>query len=61
MSDLKPCPFCGSNNYSVDSYDRHHRWYAWCNDCHALLVGRDTKEEAIEAWNERVEKDEVNQ
>jgi Lar family restriction alleviation protein len=54
---LKPCPFCGGEAkfYTVDKYDRVV-WKVMCGarvDCCLLLNDFDTREEAINAWNER--------
>lgn len=49
----KPCPFCGSANVQVvDGFGRPARWVL-CRECEALGPKRDTRREAIEAWNER--------
>lgn len=53
MSDLKPCPFCGSNNLKP----AYHSPYVICGDCKALGPGSSdiTYDEAVEAWNTRME------
>jgi len=67
--NLKPCPFCGSTNVSVE--DHRLRFSVSCEDCSALVLGDiapepDTQEEcenidfdaleltAINNWNARV-------
>lgn len=69
-NELKPCPFCGSEarlfSFCEGVYDetklKHNVQCLNEKDCFAR-VGRDwafgyeTKEEAIEAWNRRVEND----
>jgi Lar family restriction alleviation protein len=69
MSDeLKPCPFCGSTNLSIETNsvqpDDFHDGHVVCDDCdasgrHAMTLEgwlsskAEAKEEAIEAWNRR--------
>lgn len=35
--ELKPCPFCGGKNLSVNAYDvqpdDYHAGHVYCNDC----------------------------
>ena len=58
MNDnLKPCPFCGGNPsfYQIFSNGRNV-WKVMCGksvDCCAILNEFDTKEQAIDAWNNR--------
>lgn len=47
---LKPCPFCGGNNLSVEGVTFY---WVECVDCNASIAGYETKEQAIEAWNRR--------
>ena len=60
MSDkLKPCPFCGGNAHIEDIMNA--TWMIVCNECGgSVSFGLDgcdaTKDEAITAWNRRVEK-----
>ena len=66
MTELKPCPFCGAREDDVD--EPLHVW--WCQEldgeyqvecerCGANtgLRNRYIREEAIEAWNRRVDDD----
>lgn len=60
-AELKPCPFCGSNNVElVDEFEKRteHRYLTYrrvgCNDCGALSGRRDNRTECIERWNRRV-------
>lgn len=56
MKELKPCPFCGGEakiatcdwGYSVKEYWVYCSCGCKTNNCHS-------KEEAIEAWNRRVQ------
>ena len=56
---LKPCPFCGHNagKYLYDPFDGYQEtritYIVKCVHCCAN-VERTTMEEAIEAWNRRV-------
>lgn len=57
MTELKPCPFCGSDdvdlvNASLDG----DNWGVVCRDCDVWMDNRledMTKEQAIELWNRR--------
>lgn len=47
MKELKPCPFCGSENIVTVGYT------IFCNDCGCKIEtdGFETEEQAIEMWN----------
>lgn len=52
--ELKKCPFCGANaemlNYS------QKEWLVRCTVCDGMVEKwRETKQEAIEQWNNRAE------
>ena len=54
MAELKKCPFCGGEaevhqTYSIDVY------WCKCNDCNAETEPANTEEDAVEAWNRRVD------
>lgn len=66
--ELKRCPFCGGEAAIVENESprlyrpvRNHPYYVCCYECD-LLFGYDVdyggefdkKEDAVEAWNERV-------
>ena len=62
MTELRECPFCGSQHVDlvIDSY---HGWPNYertykiiCFSCSAQLYGED-KEELIDAWNRRAGED----
>lgn len=69
MSELKPCPFCGSdyivigNPYPTQFYTepsgmpQEEKTLFWvrCNNCFAKTANYDKYETAIEAWNRRAE------
>ena len=52
--DLKPCPFCGSENTSCDGH------FIQCSECHSSgpsFYPCFNHEFVIKAWNHRVESD----
>lgn len=52
--NLKPCPFCGSENatqYGATAF------YVHCNNCGCATALFPHKEDAIAAWNRRPEDD----
>lgn len=54
MSDeLKPCPFCGKLHHEVSDYKPVYR--VECTFCGARTGNYNSEQEAIKAWNERVE------
>lgn len=69
MTELNPCPFCGSDNVQVEISNLpeiFHRKNSWvhCNQCNTdgPFIGRpesfdfdDVKKLAVEAWNTRPE------
>lgn len=54
MPELKPCPFCGSTN-AIERETVTYQWVCLCDNCGASTAVYDEKDEAIEAWNRRVE------
>jgi len=53
MSEIKSCPFCGSE---VNEKDCIEEWYGWsvvCDYCDSSGANRDKKEDAIKVWNQR--------
>ena len=60
MSELKPCPFCGSDDVgcwtssTVFPNGKHPHWVL-CDDCFAKTDTYCSMEEAIEAWNRMAE------
>lgn len=59
MTELKPCPFCGSTNLRV-AQNYLERYSILCLDCTMIVFGRDDtdrgkKDELVEAWNRRAE------
>ena len=53
MAELRPCPFCGGSAQKVKSSGRWG-WFVSCA-CAAVGPSAESKAEAIEAWNRRVE------
>ena len=54
MNDsLKPCPFCGGHAI-IDGCD-DTLWIVICKECNASIGYKETEQEAIEAWNSRVQ------
>ena len=53
MAELKPCPFCKSEDvYLVSETEIEYNW-VYCKNCEAAGPMKETEEEAIEAWNRR--------
>lgn len=62
---LKPCPFCGSSNVTLEDItdEQGELWMVQCNGCGISVCcpgGEDgcadaTKEEAAAAWNRRAD------
>lgn len=53
MEELKPCPFCGGEAVRKCIFPNRY-FFVECKNCHVSLPFKGTKEEAIEAWNRRV-------
>ena len=62
--DLKTCPFCGGDDLGVDvdrSAMTHYRnkwWNVFCLDCGTRGPIADTRDKALQYWNEREENEE---
>lgn len=54
---LKPCPFCGTDNVTLDTDGR--MTYVYCYKCDTrsrrFFNDSEAKKKAIEAWNTRAE------
>jgi Lar family restriction alleviation protein len=57
MSELKPCPFCGSKDIMIEEslllVIEQHFWCT-CGECLASTKEGTTEKEAINIWNTRV-------
>ena len=49
--ELKPCPFCGSDDVSCDILE--DVYYVECWDCSAKVESYNGMEDAIAGWNSR--------
>lgn len=49
--ELKICPFCGSQRFSIEGDDIH--WVV-CKECKCEGPLRESVEAAVKAWNERM-------
>ena len=52
MTDLKPCPFCGSDNIKIHIGYSHS--YIRCEDCIVSTRRYKSIQDAIDGWNRRV-------
>ena len=63
MTKLKPCPFCGGKakieKHESGMFFKSTYWFVICGMCRGRTFLQDTQEEAIEAWNKRTKKSEV--
>ena len=55
MSEMKPCPFCGSTDIKLHDEITHA---VWCQECFAEMPSIDI-ESAVELWNTRPIEDEL--
>lgn len=57
MIKLKPCLFCGGKAELVYGYCDYNVWQVACqtDGCHGMAGWADTRNEAAEAWNRRIE------
>lgn len=57
MSELKPCPFCGT---SGETEERAIGFSVQCVDCGNVFTNwRETRKEAIDEWNTRTTDDQL--
>jgi len=50
--ELKPCPFCGSNNLHL-THNGMQNWVIGCGVCQVEMENFVDREQAIKAWNTR--------
>ena len=50
MTELKPCPFCGSKNVDVTKIGPED-WWLQCRGCGATGPIGESEEETIKLWN----------
>ena len=56
--ELKPCPFCGSDDVTCDRFEDVH--YVECCDCCAKVETYNGIEDAVKTWNTRaIDRDEL--
>ncbi|WP_227171054.1 Lar family restriction alleviation protein [Enterobacter hormaechei] len=60
MSLPKPCPFCGSDDVSIDSYSNGEIFFGCCRTCGANGPESWEETEAALAWNRRAGDEETN-
>ena len=62
MAELKPCPFCGGEARPKLYHNKECTWirhYVQCERCDVAIPKYLNREVAIEAWNTRVESEEL--
>ena len=57
---LKPCPFCGGIFIRTACVGNNGEYASWCENCFAEGPWKFRKKDAIEAWNRRVEDNNVH-
>ena len=58
MPELKPCPFCGGYVHLDEAYSCFRDFVLYCEGCDMVFTLDSfcaTKEELIEAWNQRAQ------
>ena len=53
--ELKKCPFCGCEAIAHMDESWYWEWEVICIKCGCTLGHFDSEEEAVEAWNKRVD------
>lgn len=53
MSELKPCPFCGSENVMIDDLFDNGTHTVFCGDCQSKSPNCCEYNDAVESWNTR--------
>lgn len=60
MKELKPCPFCGSQDLDFDDNGEENYW-VYCKSCDADGSLGKGKDGAIEVWNKKYLKEQISQ
>ncbi len=58
METLRECPFCGSTEISIEAVPviaEFLPYYCQCTTCMSCGARKESKSEAIEAWNRRAD------
>lgn len=55
MTELKPCPFCGSSDIEINLGYEEAYYQIDCESCDLRAFFFDEKKESIKKWNTRVE------
>ena len=53
MTELKPCPFCGSKNVKIHVGYSHS--YIRCEDCIVSTRRFKNIQDAVDGWNKRID------
>lgn len=59
MTELKPCPFCGSDEVRIAVTYAPRWYYGECEECYARTDYFLSQAEAVAAWNTRAGSDEL--
>ncbi|MBD5585809.1 MAG: restriction alleviation protein, Lar family [Clostridia bacterium] len=51
--DIKPCPFCGSNDIRCFYNESEDTYFVFCNECAIRTAKYPTREQALQVWNKR--------
>lgn len=55
MEELKKCPFCGGEAKIYKLFDYVSKYRVECMNCDMCSPNQNKSEEAMKAWNRRVE------
>jgi len=53
-SEIKPCPFCGSDEIEIEQTHPEAIWFR-CSNCGAETSAADHVDKALSIWNQRYE------
>lgn len=60
MSNLKPCPFCGGTDIRQHFDYPIHIWSIKCRNCGGKMQRYGSQQQAVTAWNRRVNDESTN-